>query len=80
MVADKSKPCEIYKRMCREKHVLAKKMFTNGLNCLKKVKIVFKIQASTSEMVDSVNVLILADVRVSIEDIFEKPGISMDTT
>ena len=30
LVAEKCKPCEIYRRMCTEKHVLAKKMFKIG--------------------------------------------------
>ena len=32
LVTEKCKPCDIYRRMCIEKHVLVRKMFTNGLN------------------------------------------------
>ena len=49
--------------MCIEKYVLVKNRFINELNCLK-IKIVFKIMASPPEIVDSVNVFILADKRV----------------
>ena len=62
-------------------------MFTNWRNCLHKVKIVIKMKtgqtglqmANTPEMVDSVDMFILADRRVEIEDISEKLGISVGT-
>ena len=57
-------------------------MFTNWLNYSKKVKTVFKMkrdQVSTPEIVDSTNVLILVDRKVTTEDIFEGLKISMST-
>ena len=54
--------------MYTEKYVFDK-MFTNGPNFLKNVKLVVKIKASSPEMVDSVNELILADRKVTREDI-----------
>ena len=51
LVVEKSKPWEIYRRMCDvyqeawfSRREEKEKMFTNVLNCLKKVKIVFKIK------------------------------------
>ena len=55
-----------------EKHILVKKMFTNGLNDIPvEDRPAWLTIASTPEMVDSVNVLILADSCVTIEDISE---------
>ena len=44
--AEKCKLCEIYTEcaICIEKPVLVKRTFTNGLNCFKKVEIVFKMK------------------------------------
>ena len=36
LVVEKYKPCEIYKKMCVEKHILVKEMFTNGQPELKR--------------------------------------------
>ena len=46
LVAEKCKPCEIYRRMLNVygKVCSSQKMFPNRLNCLKKVKIVFKMK------------------------------------
>ena len=61
-------------------------MYTNRLNTLKTVKIVKKdkdwmgrpTMVNTPEMVDSVNALILADRRVTVEDITEQMGFKLD--
>ena len=63
-------------------YVLVKIMFTNGLNCLKKVEKVFKMKtglAKKPKMVDFVNIHILADRRVTSEDISEQMGFSVGT-
>ena len=61
-------------------------MFSNELDCLKKVKIVFEIKSagrstmmSTPEMVDSFNELILTDRRVTIDDISKQLEILVDS-
>ena len=67
--------CDVFGEVCFNKT----KMFTNGLNCLKKGQNDVQDEerpnrstiASTSEMLDSVNVLILAERRVTTEDISE---------
>ena len=58
-------------------------MFTNGLYCLKNIKMIFKMKtgqagtvASTPEMMDSVNAHILTDRRVTIKEISEELRIS----
>ena len=61
--------CDVYKEAC-----LRQKMFTKGLNCLRKVEMVFRmpsspITVSTPKVVDSVKALILVDKRVTREDI-----------
>ena len=62
--------CIIWREVC-----FSEKMFTNGLNCLKKVDRVFKMKThrltveSSLEMVNLFNELILADRRVTIKDI-----------
>ena len=45
-VAKKHKACEMCRRMCDvyREACFRKTMFENGLNCLKKVKIVFKMK------------------------------------
>ena len=64
-------------------HVDGEKIFIDGLNCLKKAKIVFKMKTSLTgppKMVDSVNVFILVDKKVTTEDILKQLGISVVTT
>ena len=64
--------------MYTEKHVLSKIIFPK--NC-SKVEIIFKIKAmvNTPEMADSVNVLILAGRRETIEDTSEQLRITVTT-
>ena len=70
--------------MCMEKHVLVKnvykwaKLFKEDQNSIQDES-GWPTMASTLEMVDLVNALILADKRVTIEDISEW-GISVATT
>ena len=69
--------------MRTEKHVFHKKLFTYGLDFLKKVKIVPKMKtsyASPPEMVDSLNAFILAEIRVITEEISEQEEFFVGTS
>ena len=89
LVTEKCKPCKIYKRMrdvygeaCFSKKNVYKwaKLFKDGrLSIEDEDKPGRPTMASTPEMVDSVNALILADSNVTIEDISEQLGISVGT-
>ena len=76
LIAEYYKPYKIRRSMCNMygEICFSQKMSSNVLNCLKEVKIVFKMKIDqtnplwqTPEMVDSVNALILLERRVSIE-------------
>ena len=85
LVADKCKPCEIYRRMCDVywEACFSQKSLKNGLN----YQIVFKMKMGHAgpqrwthlKWWISVNTLILADNRVSIEGISVKLGIFVGT-
>ena len=85
LVAEKCKSCKIYRIMSDvyRKILFSKKIFTNRLVCLKKVKIVLKAwQTNNGKQTWNdglVNVLILTDRRDTIEDISEQLEISMGT-
>ena len=74
--------------MCTEKYVLIlKNVYRWAINCLKKAEVIFKNEdrpgwhtmVGIPEMVDSVDTLILANRRVTREDISEQVGIFVDT-
>ena len=81
-MAKKCKLYKIYRRMCNVEGeaYFNLKMFRNGQHYLKKAEISIMIKHSFGrdttgnkpEMVESVNVRILADRRVTTEDIFEQ--------
>ena len=86
LLAEKCKPCEIYGRKCdvygeayfsRKNVYKWDKLFKEGQNSIQDEGM--PTIASTSEMVDSVNALILVDRRVATQDISEHQGISVGT-
>ena len=89
LVAEKCKPCEIYRRMSdvygeacfSEKNVYKwAELYEEGRKSVRDDdSSIQPPMSSTPEMVDSVNALILADRRVSIKDISEQLGISLGT-
>ena len=72
--------CEVYREVC-----FTKRNDIDRLNYLKMIDILFKmktgrpLKASTLEMLDSVNALILSGWRVTIDNISEHLGISVVT-
>ena len=89
LMVDQRKPCDIYSIICdvygkvclsEKKCFKWSKLFKVGRNSIQKEDRPSRpTVASTPEMVESFNALVLFDRRVTIDDIYEQMGISVGT-